>query len=78
MDDIDGGAHAEANVEVHPPHQGGTDIGGIILGAAVQEGFRALFGTYDRGTINTNHTEIHNGDRCDGMGTICGDGNGGR
>merc|ERR1712100_809339 len=75
-DDVNGQAHAEASVEVNPAQNGGPGIGEIILGAAVQEGFRAIFGTYDRGDITTNKTEIHNGDRCDGMGTICGNGNG--
>ncbi len=69
-------AHAEANVAIHQEQPQGPNIGEIILGAAVQEGFRALFGTYDRGDVSSNVTEIHNGNRCDGMGTICGDGNG--
>merc|ERR1711934_842904 len=69
-------AQAEANVSIHQQQPQGPSIGEIVIGAAVQEGFRALFGTYDRGDVSSNVTEIHNGNRCDGMGTICGDGNG--
>ena len=76
MTDPSGQSHAEANVDIHHSQPSGPNIGEIILGAAAQEGFRAIFGTYDRGNVTNNSTEIHNGDRCDGMATICGNNNG--
>ena len=59
MDDINGGAHG-GQCRGSSSTPGGTDIGNHPWRCRPI----ALFGTYDRGTITTNHTEIHNGDRC--------------
>ncbi|KZR64652.1 MULTISPECIES: hypothetical protein [Prochlorococcus] len=70
--------HAEANMNIEQSQPSGPNIGEIIIGAAAQEGFRSLFGTYDQVDNSvTNNTAIHNGDRCyvEGMGNICGNGN---
>lgn len=58
------------------PLPAGPSMGQMILEAAAQQGFSRLFGTFNRGDRISNVTTVHNGNRCEGMASICGHGNG--
>jgi len=57
-----------------PPR--GPSMGEIIVGTAIQEGIGHLFSRIPYRNRISNITNVHNGNRCEGMASICGHGNG--